>query len=85
MQYCIGFAIDQHESAMGVHVFPILNPPHTSLPITSISSYSDTEKLIFIVLLSSFLVLKNSSILLLFFAYLRLLNLFPFHFYKRDV
>ena len=28
LQYCIGFAIHQHES-MGVHVFPILNPSLT--------------------------------------------------------
>ena len=31
LQYCIGFAIHQHESAMGAHAFPTLNPPPTSL------------------------------------------------------
>ena len=36
LQYCIGFAIYQNESATGIHVFPILNPPPSSLPITSL-------------------------------------------------
>jgi len=33
LQYCINFTIYQHESATGIYVFPILNPPPSSLPV----------------------------------------------------
>ena len=36
LQYCIGFAIHQHESVMGVYVFFIPKPPPSSLPIPSL-------------------------------------------------
>ena len=31
LQYCIGFAMYQHESTTGIQVFPILNPPPSTM------------------------------------------------------
>ena len=36
LQYCISFAKHQNESATGIPVLPILNPPPSSLPIPSL-------------------------------------------------
>ena len=36
LQYCIGFAIYQHESNTGIYMLPILNPPPSSLPVPSL-------------------------------------------------
>ena len=36
LQYCIGFAIHQHESTKGIHMFPIPIPSPSSLPVPSL-------------------------------------------------
>ena len=40
LQYCIGFAIYQNESATGIHVF--LNPPPSSLPIAKLGEFLES-------------------------------------------
>ena len=43
LQYCVGFAIHQHESATGIHMFPILKP----LPPPSPYSVGEGERYAF--------------------------------------
>ena len=75
LQYCIGFAIHQHESTTGVHVFPILNPPshlpphtiplgHPSAPAPSIlypASNLDWRFISYMILYMFMTILKNFS------------------------
>ena len=44
LQYCIGFAIYQHESTIGIHMFPILNPPPSS-PVPSLWVSADSSEI----------------------------------------
>ena len=39
LQYCIGFAIHQYESITGIHMFPILNTPPSSLHIIPLGHF----------------------------------------------
>ena len=43
LQYCTGFAIHWHECAMGVHEFPILNPPPTPYHLSGSSPCSSPK------------------------------------------
>ena len=46
LQYCIGFAIYQNESATGIHVFPILNPPPSPYHLSGSSQCTSPKHLV---------------------------------------
>jgi len=60
LQYCIGFAIYWNESATGIHVFRILNPPPSSLPIPSLwvipLHQSQASSIVYVFMPHSFIV-----------------------------
>ena len=43
LQYCIGFVIYQNESATGIHVFPILNPPPSPYHFSGSSQHTSPK------------------------------------------
>ena len=62
LQYCIGFAMHWHESTTGVHEFPILSPPPSSHPISSLWIFPlSTPVFISLYLFADFLSYEKSG------------------------
>ena len=88
LQYCIGFSIYRNESTTGLCVFPILNPPPSSLPIPSLwvvpVHQPQASSIVPAFALSSFTFIKRlfsssslSAIRVVSSVYLRLLIFLP--------